>query len=76
MHIKIKLKLQSIMKAQRGNRDILYISTLSLTSALELGWVANATPRPLYTREWLGTGGCVGTSASLLVRRICQKSRM
>jgi hypothetical protein len=32
--------------------------------------VANVTPRPLYTRECLGTGGCVGPRASLLIRRI------
>ena len=28
-----------------------YSSTLSLTSALDVGWVVNATPRALYSRE-------------------------
>jgi hypothetical protein len=28
-----------------------YISTLSLTSSLDLGWVFKATPLPLYPRE-------------------------
>ena len=27
----------------------MYSYTLSLTSALELGWVVNCTPRPLFT---------------------------
>ena len=39
-----------------------YISTLALTSWLDRGWVASATPRPLYPRkrdpvsivQWLG----------------------
>jgi len=51
MHIKLKFKLQPAMKAQRWNRDILYISTLSLTSALEVGWVANATPENASVQE-------------------------
>jgi hypothetical protein len=28
-----------------------YSATLSLTSALDGGWVVNTTPRPLYPRE-------------------------
>jgi hypothetical protein len=28
-----------------------YSSTVSLTSALDRGWVVNATPRPIYARE-------------------------
>jgi len=28
-----------------------YISTLSLTSSLDLGWVFKATPLPLYPRK-------------------------
>jgi hypothetical protein len=28
-----------------------YISTLSLTSSLDFGWVFKATPLPLYPRE-------------------------
>jgi hypothetical protein len=35
------------MKAQMRR----YSSTLSLTSALDEGWVVNATPRPLYPQE-------------------------
>jgi hypothetical protein len=49
------------VKAQRG-------STLSLTSALDGGWVINATPRQLYPRERPGThctGGWVGPRAGL-----------
>jgi len=45
-----------------------YSSTLSLTSALDEGWVVNVTPRPLYPRERPGThcvGGWTGTRAGL-----------
>ena len=35
-----------------------YTSTLSLTSG-QMGWVVNATPRPLYPQERLGTH-CIG----------------
>jgi hypothetical protein len=34
-------------------------STFSLTSALKLGWVVNASPRPLYPWERPGTH-CIG----------------
>ena len=37
----------------------MYSSTLPSTSALDGGWVANATPRPLYRRERRGTL-CIG----------------
>jgi hypothetical protein len=40
-----------------------YSSTLSLTSALDGGWVVSTTPRPLYPHERPGihcTGGWVG----------------
>ena len=43
-------------------------STLSLTSAVDGGWVVNGTPRPLYHRERLGThfiGGRVGPMTGL-----------
>jgi hypothetical protein len=43
-------------------------STLSLHSALDLGWVVNAMPRPLYPRERPSThsiGGWVGPRAGL-----------
>jgi hypothetical protein len=45
-----------------------YNSTLSLTSALSLGWVVNATPWPFYLRERPDThciGGWVGLRAGL-----------
>ena len=38
---KIKITLEPSMMAQRGRR----------TSALDGGWVINATPRPLFSRE-------------------------
>jgi len=37
----------------------MYSSTLSLTSALDGGWVVNATLRPLYLRQRPGTH-CIG----------------
>jgi len=43
-------------------------STLPSTSALDGGWVANATPRPLYTQEKYVThciGGWVGPRAGM-----------
>jgi len=46
--------------------DWSYTSTLSLTSALDGGWVLNAPPRPLYPHEKPGThfiGGSVDTRA-------------
>ena len=45
----VKFALEETMKAQRGEQR--YSSTLSLTSALDRGWVVNATPRPLHPRE-------------------------
>jgi len=39
------------------DREKTYSSTLSLPSALDGGWVVNATPRPLYPQERLGTRG-------------------
>ena len=49
--------------------------TLSLTWVIDVGWVVNATPRPLYPRERPGThciGGWVGLRAGL---DRCGKSR-
>ena len=46
----------------------MYICTLFLTSALDGGWVVNATPRRLYPREWPGTSckrGWLGPRAGL-----------
>ena len=46
----------------------IYSSTLPSNSALDGGWVVNATPRPLYPRERPGThciGGWVGPTAGL-----------
>ena len=53
----------------------IYSSILSSTSALDGGWVINATPRPLYPRERPGTnciGGWVDPRAGL---DWCRKSR-
>jgi len=52
-----------------------YSPTLSLTSALDWGWVVNATPRPLYPWERACThciGGWMGPRAGL---DRCGKSR-
>ena len=46
----------------------MYSSTLPSTSALDVGWVVNATPRPLYPQETPGThciGGWVGPRTGL-----------
>jgi hypothetical protein len=42
---KVKFNLEQATKVQRGS--IGYSSTLSLTLALDRGWVFNAMPRPL-----------------------------
>jgi hypothetical protein len=44
----VKFNLQQAMKAQRGSRGI-YL--LFLQPRRWVGWVVNATPRPLYPRE-------------------------
>jgi hypothetical protein len=49
-------------------REQKYSSTLSLTSALDGGWVVKATPWPLYRRERAGArciGGLVGPRAGV-----------
>jgi hypothetical protein len=51
----VKVTLEHATKAQRGSRSM-------------IGWVVDATPRPLYPRERPGTrciGGWVGPRASL-----------
>jgi len=56
-------------------REWSYSSTLPSTSALNGGWVVNATSRPHYSREGPGThciGGWVGPRAGL---DGCGKSR-
>ena len=66
------LSLQQAMKTKTGSRCI---AVLFLTSALDGGWVVNATPRLLYPREWPPTpciGGWVGPRAGL---KGCGKSR-
>ena len=40
--VKVKVTLEQTMKVQRGSR---HISTLSLTWALDWGWMVKATPR-------------------------------
>ena len=62
----LKFTLEQATKARRGSE--MHSSTLSLTSTLDLEWVVNATPRPLYPREMLVThctGGWVGPRAGL-----------
>lgn len=44
--VKVKLILEKATKAQSGSRCI-YSSTLSITSALDGGWVVNPTPQLL-----------------------------
>jgi len=54
----------------------MYSTTLSLTSALDGGWVVNATPRPLNPQERRGThyiGGWVRPRDGL---DGCGKSRL
>jgi hypothetical protein len=64
--IKVKFTLWHALKAQRVSRCITLL--FCLTSALGVGWVVNATPRPLYPRKWPGThwiGGWVCPRAGL-----------
>jgi len=44
---KISFTLVQVMKPQRGTTDV----AVSLTWALERGWMVKATPRPLYPRD-------------------------
>jgi hypothetical protein len=62
---KVKFILKQVTKTQRGSRGIaLHI----LEPRRQVGWVVNATPRPLYPRKRLGThciGGWVGPRTGL-----------
>ena len=60
--VKIKFSLEEAMKAQRGSRDT---ALLFLQHRSWMGWVLNATPRPLYSRERPSTLGWVGHRAGL-----------
>ena len=73
MHIMYKVLPTTGHEGLEGEQ--IYSSTLPSTSALDGGWVVNATPRPLYPRERPGThctGGWVGPRACL---DGCGKSR-
>jgi hypothetical protein len=47
--VKVKFTPEQATKAQRGNRGIAHYSFFNLGA--RWGWVVNATPRPLYSRE-------------------------
>ena len=67
--VNVKFTLEQAAKAQRGS------VTLFFNLGARWGWVVNATPRPLYPQERLGThfiGGWVGPRAVL---EGCEKSR-
>ena len=46
--LKVKVTLKQAMKAQSGSRSI---AVLFFNLGARLGWVVNATRRPLYPRE-------------------------
>ena len=56
VYLKVKFTLEQAMKAQRGSRGI---AILFLLPRRWMGWVVNATSRPLYPREIPGTH-CIG----------------
>jgi hypothetical protein len=63
--VKVKFTLQQATKAQAGEEVELYTS---FNLGARLGWVVNATPRPLYPQERPGThciGGWVDPKAGL-----------
>jgi hypothetical protein len=63
--VKVILTLELVTKVQKWSRGIVY-SFLDLDA--RLGWVVNATPRPLYPRERHDThciGGRVGPRGGL-----------
>jgi len=71
LHVLGKGKVHPRTVHEGPEEEQIYSSTLPSTSALEWGWVVNATPRPLYPRERPSThcvGGWVGRSGR--VRRI------
>jgi hypothetical protein len=49
--VKVKVKVQFITCREGPDGEWRYSSTLSVTSALDGGWLVNATPRPLYPRD-------------------------
>jgi hypothetical protein len=50
--VKVKVTLEQVTKAQRERRGI---ALLFFNLGAGWWWVVNATPRPLYPREILGT---------------------
>jgi len=76
MHIKLKFKLQPAMKAQRWNRDILYIFTLSLTSALKVGWMAITTPKNSSVQEVVWAPGPVCLLEEFVRNHECSVKRI
>ena len=71
VNIKVKFTLEQATKAQKWSRD----SSIFLNFGARWGWVVNAMPRSLYSRERPGThciGGRVGPRAGL---DGCGKSR-
>ena len=65
LEVQVKFTLEQATKAERGSRCILYFF---FNLSARWGWVVNASPRPLYTREWPGThctGGWVDPRAGL-----------
>jgi len=63
--VKVKYTLEQVMRAQRGSRGI---ALLFFNLGARRGWVANATPRPLYPRKRPATsytGGWVDPKAGL-----------
>ena len=73
LYLKVKFTLEQSHEGPEGEQ--MYSSPLPSTSALAVGWVVSATPRPLYPRERPGThctGGWVRPRAGL---DGCGKSR-
>jgi hypothetical protein len=52
LKVKVKITLEQATKAQRGSRGIALLFHLPRR---QMGWVVNATPRPLYPQERPGT---------------------
>ena len=66
----------SLEQANEGPEGEQCIALLFLQPRRKMGWVFNATPRPLFPRERPGThctGGWVGPRAGL---DVCGKSRL
>jgi hypothetical protein len=49
--IHVNDKVRPRIGYERPEEEQIHISTISLTSALDGGWVVKATPQPLYPRE-------------------------